>query len=239
MLVLTVQMDCQPEEIWLQSVSLQKESNVWSIVSAAGWPIWPLIFSSIVALGLVIERTWALRSAPLIPPGLATEVSKTLPQFSDKQNLNRLAAHSALGSVLAGGLEAHFSGQDASMAMQERAQLVHRLMDKRLDLLALIASAAPLMGLLGTVVGMIDIFAVQGQAVLSPEAMAAGIAVALYNTAFGLIVAIPALVAHRLLKMRIGHLLDSLEVAVAPLENLLSQAKKGPKKSASSSAKDA
>lgn len=198
---------------------------MWSIITAAGWPIWPLIFASVVALAIVIERVWALRASVLIPANLAQEVTKTLPQFADKQNISRLASHSALGSILAEGLNAHLNSGDVTLAMQEKAEVVSKTFEKHLDVLALIASAAPLMGLLGTVVGMIEIFAVQGQAVQSPEAIAAGIAVALYNTAFGLIVAIPALVAYRLLKMHIGHLLDKVEQEVQPLEQLLLVAK--------------
>ena len=207
---------------------------MWSIITAAGWPIWPLIFASVVALAIVIERTWALRTSVLVPADLAQDVTKTLPQFSDKQNISRLASHSAMGSVLAEGLSAHLNGADVVLAMQEKAELVSKSLEKHLDVLALIASAAPLMGLLGTVVGMIDIFAAQGQAVQSPEAIAAGIAVALYNTAFGLIVAIPALVAYRLLKMHIGHILDKIEQEVQPLEQLLLIAKQKSAKPARS-----
>ena len=87
----------------------------------------------------------------------------------------------------------------------------------------MIASAAPLMGLLGTVIGMIEIFAVQGSAAQTPEAIAAGIAVALYNTAFGLIVAIPALVAYRLFRIRINSLLEDMGDSVKPFEDLLKQ----------------
>lgn len=207
---------------------------MWSIITAAGWPIWPLIFASVVALAIVIERVWALRSSALLPANLAQEVTKTLPQFSDKQNLSRLASHSAMGSILAEGLSAHMNGNDITHAMQDKAEVVGKALEKHLDVLALIASAAPLMGLLGTVVGMIEIFAAQGQAVQSPEAIAAGIAVALYNTAFGLIVAIPALVAYRLLKMRINQLLDRMEQEVEPLEQLLMAAKQKSSKPARS-----
>ncbi|MDH4394326.1 MAG: MotA/TolQ/ExbB proton channel family protein [Limnobacter sp.] len=207
---------------------------MWSIITAAGWPIWPLIFASVVALAIVIERIWALRPSILVPANLAQEVTKTLPQFAEKQNISRLASHSALGSILAEGLTAHMNGSDVALAMQEKAEVVSKALEKHLDVLALIASAAPLMGLLGTVVGMIDIFAAQGQAVQSPEAIAAGIAVALYNTAFGLIVAIPALVAYRLLKMRIGQILDKIEQEVQPLEQLLLVAKQKSAKPARS-----
>jgi len=197
---------------------------VWSIISAAGWPIWPLIFGSVVALAIVFERIWALRTKELIPASLVADVCKTLPQFKDRQNLARLEAHSALGSLMAAGLSAFYKNEDIEAAMQEKSIGVQNRLEKHLDMLSMIASAAPLMGLLGTVIGMIEIFAVQGSGAQTPEAIAAGIAVALYNTAFGLIVAIPALVAYRLFKIRINNLLETMGKSLEPFEDLLKQA---------------
>lgn len=197
---------------------------MWSIISAAGWPIWPLIFGSIVALAIVFERIWALRKKELIPASLVADVCKTLPQFKDRQNLARLEAHSALGSLMAAGLSAFYKNEDIEAAMQEKSIGVQNRLEKHLDVLSMIASAAPLMGLLGTVIGMIEIFAVQGSGAQTPEAIAAGIAVALYNTAFGLIVAIPALVAYRLFKIRINNLLETMGKSLEPFEDLLKQA---------------
>jgi biopolymer transport protein ExbB len=196
-------------------------NTVWSIISAAGWPIWPLIFASVVALAIVFERLWALRHQHVLPEDLVGDVCKNLPQFKDPQNISRLQQHSALGSVLAAGLNAHHQGKPVAQSMADCGQQVSKQLEKHLDILSLIATIAPLMGLLGTVIGMIDIFAVQGAANQSPESMAAGIAVALYNTAFGLIVAIPAMVAFRLFRVRINKLLDNLEIMVQPLEQLL------------------
>mgnify|MGYP006194275905 CR=1 FL=1 len=197
---------------------------MWSIISAAGWPIWPLIFGSIVALAIVFERIWALRKKELIPASLVADVCKTLPQFKDRQNLARLEAHSALGSLMAAGLSAFYKNEDIEAAMQEKSIGVQNRLEKHLDVLSMIASAAPLMGLLGTVIGMIEIFAVQGSGAQTPEAIAAGIAVALYNTAFGLIVAIPALVAYRLFKIKINSLLEAMGQSLEPFEDLLKQA---------------
>lgn len=197
---------------------------MWSIISAAGWPIWPLIFGSVVALAIVFERIWALRTKELIPASLVADVCKTLPQFKDRQNLARLEAHSALGSLMAAGLSAFYKNEDIEAAMQEKSIGVQNRLEKHLDVLSMIASAAPLMGLLGTVIGMIEIFAVQGAGAQTPEAIAAGIAVALYNTAFGLIVAIPALVAYRLFKIKINGLLEAMGKSLEPFEDLLKQA---------------
>ena len=197
---------------------------MWSIISAAGWPIWPLIFGSIVALAIVFERIWALRKKELIPASLVADVCKTLPQFKDRQNLARLEAHSVLGSLMAAGLSAFYKNEDIEAAMQEKSIGVQNRLEKHLDVLSMIASAAPLMGLLGTVTGMIEIFAVQGPGAQTPAAIAGGIAVALYNTAFGLIVAIPALVAYRLFKIRINNLLEAMGKSLEPFEDLLKQA---------------
>lgn len=195
---------------------------MWSIIVAAGWPIWPLIFTSVAGLAVIFERAWFLRKTQIAPQTLAEDVLKTVPQFKEGANLARLRQHSALGSVLASGLNAYFKGMDHTEAMINQGLDVRSQLEKHLDILGLIATAAPLMGLLGTVVGMIEIFAVQGQTVQSPEALASGIAVALYNTAFGLIVAIPALIAHRLFKMKVNHLLNILEQSARPLETALS-----------------
>jgi len=196
---------------------------VWSIISAAGWPIWPLIFGSVVALAIVLERVWALRKKDLIPENLVADVCKTLPQFKDRQNIVRLESHSALGSLMAAGLSAFYKNEDIETAMQDKSVGIQNTLEKHLDVLSMIASAAPLMGLLGTVIGMIEIFAVQGSGAQTPEAIAAGIAVALYNTAFGLIVAIPALVAYRLFRIRINGLLEDMGNSLKPFEDLLKQ----------------
>lgn len=196
---------------------------MWSIISAAGWPIWPLIFGSVVALAIVLERVWALRKKDLIPENLVADVCKTLPQFKDRQNIARLESNSALGSLMAAGLSAFYKNEDIETAMQDKSVGIQNTLEKHLDVLSMIASAAPLMGLLGTVIGMIEIFAVQGSGAQTPEAIAAGIAVALYNTAFGLIVAIPALVAYRLFRIRINGLLEDMGNSLKPFEDLLKQ----------------
>lgn len=196
---------------------------MWAIITAAGWPIWPLIFASMAALAIVFERVWYLRSAQIAPKGLIQDVVKNLIPFKDPQNLARLHGHSLLGSVAADGLGAALSGQDPEQAMLEKAEEVQDKLEKHLDVLSMIASAAPMMGLLGTVIGMIEIFATQGQTAQNPEVLAAGISVALYNTAFGLIVAIPALVAYRLFKIRINALMNHMGLELKPLEMALRQ----------------
>ena len=186
---------------------------MWAIVSAAGWPIWPLIFASVVAVAIVLERIWALRENVLFPEGLVADVCKSLGQFKDPQNLARLSKHSALGDLLSAGIAARLKGIDHDEAMQVKALNLQQNMEKHLDLLSLIASASPLMGLLGTVVGMIEIFAAQTPGQSQPAQLAQGISVALYNTALGLMIAIPTLVVWRVCRTRVDQQVLQLELA--------------------------
>jgi biopolymer transport protein ExbB len=176
-----------------------------SIIQAAGWPIWPLILCSVVALALVIEKFLSLRRRLVAPASLLDEViSVTRSALPSADVVNKLSESSVLGRVLASGLRSVIAepriGEGALRQAFETAgrEAVHRL-ERYLNALATIATAAPLMGLLGTVVGMIEIFGSQAPqgAASNPQQLASGISIALYNTAFGLIVAIPALMFQR------------------------------------------
>ena len=197
-----------------------------SIIQAAGWPIWPLIACSILGLALIFERFVALKTARVAPPKLLDEAitvsSKSVPT---PDVVNQLAQNSALGEVLASGLRTlnsnpQCSEADLRSAMEGAGRSVAHRLEKYLAALATIASAAPLLGLLGTVIGMIEIFGSQagggvGQALGggNPTQLAHGISIALYNTAFGLIVAIPALIFWRYFRARVDAYLLTLELA--------------------------
>ncbi len=195
-----------------QASRLPGESDLLSILQAAGWPIVPLVLCSIAALALMIERFLSLRESRVAPPRLVDEViSVTRTALPPADTLAKLADNSILGLVLAQGLRAASAEQRISepnlRAAFESAgrDAVHRL-ERNLSALGTIASAAPLLGLLGTVIGMIEIFGAsgaQGNAGANPMELAHGISVALYNTAFGLIVAIPSLMAYRHFRSRI------------------------------------
>lgn len=183
--------------------SVAEREALFSIIQAAGWPIWPLILCSIAALTLIIERLVSLRSAIIIPPKLLDEVLQvTRSQLPGTDVVTKLAQNSMLGSVLASGLKAVMSDPRISEAALRNAleasgrAAVHKL-ERFLNTLGTIASSAPLLGLLGTVIGMIEIFGAQSPTGSNPQALAAGISIALYNTAFGLIVAIPSLMFYR------------------------------------------
>jgi biopolymer transport protein ExbB len=189
---------------------------LFSIIQAAGWPIWPLLLCSVVALAVVIERFVSLRTPRIAPPKLLDEVlSVTRQSLPGPDVVTKLAANSELGTVLAAGLRAVMGdpriqegGLRQAFEIAGRAA-VHRL-ERYLNTLGTIAAAAPLLGLLGTVIGMIEIFASQ-QAGSSPQQLAHGISIALYCTAFGIIVAVPAVLAYRHFKSRIEDFLVDME----------------------------
>jgi biopolymer transport protein ExbB len=177
---------------------------LFSIIQAAGWPIWPLLLCSVVALTLIIERIASLRPARIAPPTLLDEVlSVTSQNLPSADVVNKLADNSLLGQVLASGLRAVVAEPRIPDArLRQTFELagraaIHKL-ERYLNTLGTIATAAPLLGLLGTVVGMIEIFGSQSPTGGgNPAQLAHGISIALYNTAFGLIVAIPSLMAYR------------------------------------------
>ena len=172
---------------------------MFAIVEAAGWPIWFLILASIIAVGLIVERLMFLRSARIAPPALLNEVVNELKQrgVSDGM-LAKLAASSPLGRIFAAGLKNIKSTPEVMKeSIEEEGRAVARDLDRFLTTLGTIASISPLLGLFGTVVGMIEIFGSQSAVGNSPAVLAHGISVALYNTAFGLIVAVPSMIFYR------------------------------------------
>ena len=195
------------------------------MIQAAGWPIWPLIVCSILALALIFERFVALKTARVAPPKLLDEaISVSSQSLPAADVVKKLEQDSALGEVLASGLRAlgrnpRSSEADLRAAMEITGRAVAHRLEKSLMALATIASAAPLLGLLGTVIGMIDIFGSQGATVgqgmsaSNPMLLAHGISTALYNTAFGLIVAIPSLIFWRYFRGRVDAYLLTLELA--------------------------
>ncbi len=199
---------------------------MFSIIQAAGWPIWPLIAGSVLALALIIERFVSLKTIKVAPPKLLDEVmTVTRNGMPGPDVVSQLEKNSALGEVLASGLRAlnvnpRCSEEELHASMEITGRLVAHRLERYLNALATIASAAPLMGLFGTVVGMIEIFGSQpaGSATGgNPAQLAHGISVALYNTAFGLIVAIPSLIFWRYFRGRVDEYLLTLELSAERL----------------------
>ena len=181
---------------------------MYSILLSAGWPIWPLLIISIIGLAIVLERSWYLRQVHIFPKdSLETAFSLANQLLKQKtlteEQIQGLTQLSPASPLLACVLSEKASGNTAESALEElqaTAQTTWLKLDRYLGALATIATVAPLLGLFGTVVGMIEIFGSQGAingAAGSPQQLAHGISVALYNTAFGLLIAIPALASWR------------------------------------------
>jgi len=172
---------------------------VFSIVQAAGWPIWPLLLASIVAVALIIERLVALRRVKVVPPDLLQRVVTEFRQRGATQAMVvDLEAHSPLGRVLAAGLRNEGSSREIMKeAIEEDSTVVADELERYLTTLGTIASISPLMGLFGTIVGMIEIFGSQSPSGSNPMQLAHGISIALYNTGFGLLIAIPSMIFWR------------------------------------------
>ena len=190
-----------------------------SIIQAAGWPIWPLLICSVTALALIIERLLSLRVSKVVPAGLLEQaISASATTLPSSDALKHLAQHSVLGRVLASGLQTlqshpYINESDLRANIEASGRQAAHDLEKNISALGTIASAAPLLGLLGTVVGMIDIFGSQSGANHSPVQLAHGISVALYNTAFGLMIAIPSLMFWRHLRGRVDAYVLGLELA--------------------------
>jgi biopolymer transport protein ExbB len=188
--------------------------TVLNIVKAAGWPIWLLIIASIVALAIIGERLWALRPALVAPRnllgGLIEEYRKS---GVTNEMLARLATGSALARVFAAGLYNVKSTREVMKeAIEEAGRAVVVDLERFLTSLGTIATIAPLLGLFGTVIGMIEIFGSQNPTGGSnPEALAHGISVALYNTALGLVVAVPSMIFYRHFRAKVDHLIVEME----------------------------
>ena len=188
---------------------------MYSILLAAGWPIWPLLAISILGLAILIERAWYLRKKHIIrKETIELAFNANARDAANSEFLSDLSTSSPIGVLLAGVLREQALGHSADAAIEElqiMAQNLWAKLDRYLGGLATIATVAPLLGLFGTVIGMIEIFGSQGGSMggsvnaasvgaTNPQQLAHGISIALYNTAFGLLIAIPALAGWRVLR---------------------------------------
>jgi biopolymer transport protein ExbB len=179
---------------------------------AGGWLMFPLLGCSIVAFAIILERMWVLRPKKIIPPDLVHEILKKMAMRDGPTlKLAELATQSPLGLILSRGLQHTEQGISIMRTrMEDQGRQVIVELERYINTLGTIASTAPLLGLLGTVLGMIEIFSVLGGS-LDPQALAGGIAQALLTTAFGLFIAIPSLMFHRYYRRRIDELALKLE----------------------------
>ncbi|MDR2637709.1 MAG: MotA/TolQ/ExbB proton channel family protein [Zoogloeaceae bacterium] len=197
--------------------------NVFKIVQDAGWPIWPLLLASIIAVAIILERAWKLRARLIVPKGLLQRVlSEVGSNAVDERMINSLENHSPLGRVLAAGLRNRNASREIMKeSIEEVGRAVTHQLEHYLTTLGTIASIAPLMGLFGTVVGMIEMFAAQVPGSADPHVLAHGISVALYNTGFGILIAIPSMIFWRHYRAKVdGFVMEMEQQAIRLVEVL-------------------
>ncbi len=196
---------------------------MFAIIQAAGWPIWPLLLASIVAVALIIERLVALRRSKILPDGLLQRVIAEYRQNGcSEAMLAGIESQSPLGRILGAGLRNVGSSREIMKeAIEETGRAVSHDLGRYLTTLGTIASISPLMGLFGTVVGMIEIFGSQSPTGANPMQLAHGISIALYNTGFGLLIAIPGMIFWRHFRALVdGFVIDMEQQAVRLVEVL-------------------
>jgi len=196
---------------------------LFAIIQAAGWPIWPLLVASIVAVALIIERLVMLRKDRIVPEGLLEKaVAAYEKQGVTPELIKSLAEDSPLGRVLAAGLRNTKSSRYVMKeSIEEAGSAVSHDLERFLTTLGTIASISPLMGLFGTVVGMIEIFGSQAPTGTNPQALAHGISVALYNTGFGLVIAIPAMIFFRHFRGKVESFVVEMEQQASKLVDIV------------------
>jgi len=202
---------------------------LFAIIQAAGWPIWPLLLTSIIAVALIIERSISLRESKIVPRTLLADVTTVYArQGLNADVLDKLAKDSPLGEVLAAGLRNEKSPRHVMKeAIEEAGRSTAHNLERFLTTLGTIATAAPLLGLFGTVVGMIEIFGSQAPGGTNPQQLAHGISIALYNTAAGIAISIPSLIFYRHFKNKVDGFVVAMEQAASKLIDIVHGEREG------------
>jgi len=186
---------------------------VWEIIQAAGWPIWPLILTSIIGVAIILERFWSLRKSQIIPDGIMVETKTMIKQNNlDNNKVNILKNSSPLGDILSVAIaKRKDSVEEIKSALDERAGFIVHNLERYLGVLVTIATVAPLLGLFGTIIGMVELFSSFTSSGHDVAVFARGISIALYNTAGGIVVAVPAMIAYRFFRSKIDNYLNEME----------------------------
>jgi|TARA_B110000977_G_scaffold193525_1_gene268605 biopolymer transport protein ExbB len=186
---------------------------VWEIIQAAGWPIWPLILTSIFGVAIILERFWSLRKSQIIPEGLIVEIKTMIKQNNlDNNKVNIIKNSSPLGDLLAVAIIKRKDNVEViKSALDERAGFIVHNLERYLGVLVTIATVAPLLGLFGTIIGMVELFSSFTSSGHDVAVFARGISIALYNTAGGIVVAVPAMIAYRFFRSKIDNYLNEME----------------------------
>ncbi|MCE7915366.1 MAG: MotA/TolQ/ExbB proton channel family protein [Nitrosomonas sp. PRO4] len=190
-----------------------------SLIQAAGWPIWPIIFASVVAVGIIAERMWTLRLSVISPKELLPRILNEYKRNGvNPEMIARLQQHSPLGEILAAGLKNVKSSREIMKeSIEESGRVVAHELNRYLTTLGTIAALSPLMGLFGTLVGMIEIFGSNSPTGSNPAQLAYGISVALYNAAFGILVAIPSMIFYRHFRAKVDGFVLEMELQALKL----------------------
>jgi len=198
-------------------------THLFALIAAAGWPIWFLIVASVIALAIIGERWWSLREAIVMPRNLLAQTIEDYREHrTTPQMLSRLARSSPLGQVFAAGLRnAKSPPAIIKEAIEESGRTVAIELERFLNSLGTIAAISPLLGLFGTVVGMIEIFGAQQPTGTNPLQLAHGISIALYNTAFGIMIAVPAMIFYRHFRAKVDVMLVDMEMQAIKLVEII------------------
>ena len=186
---------------------------MWDIIIAAGWPIWPLIATSVFGVAIILERFWSLRESYVIPQNLMEAVKKLVGSGSIKRDaVEALRANSPLGEIMAVAIENQNSSLEIIKdSIEEAGSQVSYKLERYLGALSTISTVAPLLGLFGTIIGMVELFSSFTSSGHDVAVFARGISIALYNTAGGIVVAVPAMIAFRFFRSKVDHLVNEME----------------------------
>ena len=196
---------------------------MWEIIQAAGWPIWPLILTSIIGVAIILERFWSLRKSQIIPEGLMIEINTMIKQNDiDGNKLEILKNSSPLGDLLSVAISKRKNSVEIiKSALDERVGIIIHNLERYLGVLVTIATVAPLLGLFGTIIGMVELFSSFTSSGHDVAVFARGISIALYNTAGGIVVAVPAMIAYRFFRSKIDNYLNEMEHEAIQIVELL------------------
>ena len=186
---------------------------MWGIINDAGWPIWPLIFTSVIGLAIILERFFSLRDNIIIPKDLMSKLETQLRNgVIKKEELEKIGEDSLAGLMMTAVIKNQGKSLEIlnDTIVKTGDAISHRL-EKNLHILAMISTVAPLLGLFGTIVGMVELFSSFTSTGHDVEMFARGISVALYNTAGGIVVAIPAMISHRYFRAKIDEQIQTME----------------------------
>ena len=202
---------------------------MFELISSGGWLMVPIILCSVISVAIIIERLWTLKKDNVAPADIAADIEQLLEQHQiTEDRLEELEHSSYLGRILVAGLcVSNQTSAEIRRSIEEAGRHVVHELEKYLNALGTIAAITPLLGLLGTVIGMIKVFAaITAVGVGNPQILAGGISEALITTAAGLSVGIPSLMFHRYFKGKINELIVDMEQHALRLLNLMERSRK-------------